>query len=342
MNINPRIRKKSTTQGVCNEELAALYILEGHVVSVQPHHQCLDTVGCLAEWFLQDGSQWFVVILDMHRPSICILVETLKPKHQWQCLDPSQFVPISALLGWVPSMQTQLACHPEELLPQDRLCCCLLAALVFSLGQSMPVHECWWLSSSQHSVPHHTLGTSSTCCPSLSMPWLVPDHWWGLAWIWPGTEPCHKVLELCGHQLVVACWGLLQPSTNLVGLLLMKSCGPWKRSCLDGWLLSHHSTWCSFPCICSGGHWGFQSGPFLPQLECLHVQLWRYYLPHRWLPSAHPRPQWDVSEKSHCLLTAQRVIVPSETCQREWSWLSANSTVHLNAHARKLLSHQAL
>ena len=29
------------------------------------------------------------------------------------------------------------------------------------------------------------------------------------------------------------------------------------------------------------------------------------------------QPRGDVSEKSHCLLTAQRVIVPSETCQRE-------------------------
>ena len=70
------------TQGACNEELAALYILEGHVVSVEPHHQCLDTAGCLAERFLQDVSQRFEVILDMHRPSICILVETLTPKHQ--------------------------------------------------------------------------------------------------------------------------------------------------------------------------------------------------------------------------------------------------------------------
>ena len=42
----------------------------------------MDTAGCLAERFLQDGSQWFVVILDMHLSSICILVETLKPKHQ--------------------------------------------------------------------------------------------------------------------------------------------------------------------------------------------------------------------------------------------------------------------
>ena len=63
--------------------VAALYILEGHVLSVQPHHhQCLDTAGCLADRFLEDGSQWFVVILDMHLPPACILVETLKPKHQ--------------------------------------------------------------------------------------------------------------------------------------------------------------------------------------------------------------------------------------------------------------------
>ena len=116
-------------------------------------HQCLDTTGCLAERFLQDGSQWFVVILDMHLPSVCILVETLKPKHQW--LSPCQFVPISAPLGWAPSMQTQLACHPEELLPQNRLCCCLLTALVLSLGQSTPVQGCWWLFCSQYSGPHH-------------------------------------------------------------------------------------------------------------------------------------------------------------------------------------------
>ena len=63
-------------------KLASLYVLEDHVVSVKPHHPCLDTAGCLAERFLEDGSQWFVVILDMHLPPACILVETLKPKHQ--------------------------------------------------------------------------------------------------------------------------------------------------------------------------------------------------------------------------------------------------------------------
>ena len=35
-----------------------------------------------------------------------------------------------------------------------------------------------------------------------------------------------KVFELRGHQLVAAYRGLLQPSTDPVGLLLLKSCGP--------------------------------------------------------------------------------------------------------------------
>ena len=36
--------------------------------------------------------------------------------------------------AWVSALDANSACHPEELLPQDRLCCCLLAALVLSLG----------------------------------------------------------------------------------------------------------------------------------------------------------------------------------------------------------------
>ena len=71
-----------TAQSFCNEDMAALCILESRIISVQPHNQCLDLVGCLAEQFIQHGGQWSVAIVDLHFLPICVLIKMLESKHQ--------------------------------------------------------------------------------------------------------------------------------------------------------------------------------------------------------------------------------------------------------------------
>ena len=80
--------------------LLCTYWKVSRVVSVQPIISAwIRRDAWLSGFFKMVGSQWFVVILDMHLPPVCILVQTIKPMADSIDSVSFQFVPISAPLG---------------------------------------------------------------------------------------------------------------------------------------------------------------------------------------------------------------------------------------------------
>ena len=74
-----RFMQVRTAQCVRYDELLAYYILEFHIVSVQPQYEGLESYRCLTERLLQNGADWCMFILDDNSPTKSVLVETLQP-----------------------------------------------------------------------------------------------------------------------------------------------------------------------------------------------------------------------------------------------------------------------